>query len=88
MIVKEFLRYGDKLCIVKKRINSERINDVSAAKNLYEAEHCVKNPHNPFEYIFLQIIPDLHYEQIIESKGNAIKEHNEIRQEETEQNNY
>ena len=78
MIVKEFLRYGDKLCIVKKRISAERINDVSAAKELYESEHCVKNPHNPFEYIFLQIIPDLQYEQIIEPKGNVITDPIEI----------
>lgn len=63
MLIKEFLRYGDKLCIVKKRISSERINDVSAAKELYQSDHCVKNPQNPFEYIFLQIIPDLEYEQ-------------------------
>lgn len=63
MIIKEFLRYGDKLCIIKKRISAERINDVSAAKEFYDAEHCVKNPQNPFEYIFLQIIPDLEYEQ-------------------------
>jgi len=63
MIIKEFLRYGDKLCIIKKRISAERINDVTAAKEFYDAEHCVKNPQNPFEYIFLQIIPDLEYEQ-------------------------
>jgi len=64
MIIKEFLRYGDKLCIVTKRINADRINDVQAAKELYQAEHCVKNPQNPYEYIFLQIIPDIEYEQI------------------------
>ena len=84
MIIREFLKYGDKLCIVKKRINAERISDVSAAKEFYGAEHCVKNPHNPFEYIFLEIIPDLEYETI-ESKGNADAEHTEIRQKEAEQ---
>ena len=64
MIIKELLRYGNKLCIVKKRILSERINDVSAAKKFYGAEHCVKNPMNPNEYIFLETIPDIEYEQI------------------------
>ncbi len=48
-MIKEFLRYGDKLCIVKKRISAERIKDVSAAKDFFGAEHCVKNPQNPFE---------------------------------------
>ena len=84
MLVKEFLRYGDKLCIVKKRINAERINDVSAAKDLFESEHCVKNPHNPFEYIFLQIIPDLEYETI-KSEGANITDSIEVGQKEAEQ---
>ena len=64
MIIKEFLRYGDKLCIIKKRINGERIKDVNLAKEYYGAEHCVKNPQNPFEYIFLEIITDIEYEEI------------------------
>lgn len=64
MIIKEFLRYGDKLCIVKKRILGERIKDVQLAKEFFGAEHCVKNPQNPFEFIFLEIIPDIEYETI------------------------
>lgn len=82
MLVKEFLKYGDKLCIVKKRISAERINDVSSAKELYECEHCVKNPHNPFEYIFLQIIPDIEYETI-KSERNVDQNIDEIGQEAT-----
>lgn len=78
MLVREFLRYGDKLCIIKKRIGAERINNVQSAKEFYNAEHCVKNPQNPFEYIFLQIIQDLEYEQIIEPKGNVITDPIEI----------
>lgn len=83
MLVKEFLRYGDKLCIVKQRISSERINDVQSAKLFYGAEHCVKNPHNPFEYIFLQIIPDLEYETI-KSEGVNITDSIEVGQKEAE----
>lgn len=64
MIIKEFLRYGDKLCIVKKRMLGEKVKDVSLAKQFFGAEYCVKNPQNPFEYIFLEIIPDIEYEEI------------------------
>ena len=64
MLYRELLRYGNKLCIVKKRIGADRINDVTAAKEFYNAEHCVKNPMNPNEYIFLETIPDIEYEQI------------------------
>ncbi len=78
-MIKEFLRYGDKLCIVKKRISAERINDVSAAKDFFGAEHCVKNPQNPFEYIFLQIIPDLDYEQTTQSKRFITTKYIEVR---------
>ena len=84
MIIKEFLRYGNKLCIIKKRIASDRINDVQSAKDFYGAEHCVKNPQNPYEYIFLEVIPELEYEQISKPEGHVVEQHNEEQQKENE----
>ena len=71
---RQSMRFNDKLYIVKKTINGERIKDLELAKEYYGAD-----------YIFLETIQDLEYEQINEPKGHPIAEHNEVRQEEAEQ---
>jgi hypothetical protein len=54
------------------------------AKEYYGADYIVR-PKTSNDYIFLETIQDLEYEQINESKGHPIAEHNEVGQEEAEQ---
>jgi hypothetical protein len=81
---RQLMKFNDKLYIVKKTINGERINDLELAKEYYEADYILR-PKTSNDYIFLETIQDLEYEQINESKGHPIAEHNEVRQEEAEQ---
>ena len=78
------MRFNDKLYIVKKTINADRINDLEAAKEYYGADYILR-PKTSNDYIFLETIQDLEYEQINEPKGHPIEKHNEVGQEETEQ---
>lgn len=81
---RQLMRFNDKLYIVKKTINGERIKDLDLAKEYYEADYILR-PKTSNDYIFLETIQDLEYEQINESKGHPIAEHNEVGQEEAEQ---
>jgi hypothetical protein len=81
---RQLMRFNDKLYIVKKVINGERVADKEAVKEYYEADYILR-PKTSNDYIFLETIQDLEYEQINEPKGHPIAEHNEVRQEETEQ---
>ena len=81
---RQLMRFNDKLYIVKKTINGERINDLELAKEYYGADYILR-PKTSNDYIFLETIQDLEYEQINEPKGYPIAEHNEVRQAETEQ---
>jgi len=81
---RQLMRFNDKLYIVKKTINGERIKDLELAKEYYEADYILR-PKTSNDYIFLETIQDLEYEQINEPKGHPIAEHNEVRQEEAEQ---
>jgi hypothetical protein len=81
---RQSMRFNDKLYIVKKTIDGERINDLELAKEYYGADYILR-PKTSNDYIFLETIQDLEYEQINEPKGHPIAEHNEVRQEEAEQ---
>ena len=81
---RQLMRFNDKLYIVKKTINGERIKDLDLAKEYYRADYILR-PKTSNDYIFLETIQDLEYEQINESKGNPIEKHNEIGQAEAEQ---
>ena len=81
---RQSMRFNDKLYIVKKTINGERIKDLELAKEYYEADYILR-PKTSNDYIFLETIQELEYEQINEPKGHPIAEHNEVRQEEAEQ---
>jgi len=81
---RQSMRFNDKLYIVKKTINAEHINNLELAKEYYAADYILR-PKTSNDYIFLETIQDLEYEQINESKGHPIAEHNEVRQEEAEQ---
>jgi hypothetical protein len=78
------MKFNDKLYIVKKTINAERITDLELAKEYYGADYILR-PKTSNDYIFLETIQDLEYEQINEPKGHTNEEHNEVRQAETEQ---
>ena len=84
LLNRQLMKFNDKLYIVKKTIDGERINDLELAKEYYEADYILR-PKTSNDYIFLETIQDLEYEQINESKGHPIAEHNEVRQEEAEQ---
>ena len=81
---RQSMRFNDKLYIVKKTINAEHINNLELAKEYYGADYILR-PKTSNDYIFLETIQDLEYEQINEPKGHPIAEHNEVRQEEAEQ---
>ena len=81
---RQLMRFNDKLYIVKKTINGERISDLELAKEYYGADYILR-PKTSNDYIFLETIQDLEYEQINEPKGHPIAEHNEVGQEEAEQ---
>ena len=80
---RQLMRFNDKLYIVKKTINGERIRDLELAKEYYGADYILR-PKTSNDYIFLETIQDLEYEQINEPKGNPIEKHNEGRQAEAE----
>ena len=84
LLNRQLMRFNDKLYIVKKTIDGERINHLELAKEYYGADYILR-PKTSNDYIFLETIQDLEYEQINEPKGHPIAEHNEVRQEETEQ---
>ena len=84
LLNRQLMKFNDKLYIVKKTINAERINDLELAKEYYGADYVLR-PKTSNEYIFLETIQDLEYEQINEPKGHPIEKHNEVGQEETEQ---
>jgi len=79
------MKFGDKLYIVKKVIDGSRVNDKELVKEYYGADYILR-PKTTNDYIFLETIQDLEYEQIVEPKRNAVAEHNEIEQQEAEQN--
>jgi len=81
---RQLMRFNDNLYIVKKTINGERIKDLELAKEYYGADYILR-PKTSNDYIFLETIQDLEYEQINEPKRHPIAEHNEVRQEEAEQ---
>ena len=81
---RQLMRFNDKLYIVKKTINGERISDLELAKEYYGADYILR-PKTSNDYIFLETIQDLEYEQINESKGHPIEKHNEGGQTEAEQ---
>jgi hypothetical protein len=80
------MKFNDKLYIVKKTINGERIKDLDLAKEYYDADYILR-PKTSNDYIFLETIQDLEYEQINESKGHPIEKLNEVGQAEAEQSN-
>lgn len=80
---RQLMRFNDKLYIVKKTINGERIKDLDLAKEYYKADYILR-PKTSNDYIFLETIQDLEYEQINEPKGNPIEKHNEGGQAEAE----
>lgn len=80
---RQLMKFNDKLYIVKKTINGERISDLELAKEYYKADYILR-PKTSNDYIFLETIQDLEYEQINESKGNPIEKHNEGGQAEAE----
>ena len=84
LLNRQLMKFNDKLYIVKKTINAERINDLELAKEYYGADYVLR-PKTSNDYIFLETIQDLEYEQINEPKRHPIAEHNEVRQEEAEQ---
>jgi len=81
---KQLMRFNDKLYIVKKVINGDRVADKEAVKEYYGADYILR-PKTSNDYIFLETIQDLEYEQINEPKGHPIAEHNEVGQKEAEQ---
>ena len=81
---RQLMRFNDKLYIVKKVIDGDRVNDKEAVKEYYGADYILR-PKTSNDYIFLETIQDLEYEQINEPKGHPITEHTEIGQEEAEQ---
>ena len=81
---RQLMRFNDKLYIVKKTINGERIRDLELAKEYYGADYILR-PKTSNDYIFLETIQDLEYEQINESKGHPIEKHNESGQAEAKQ---
>ena len=80
---KQLMRFNDKLYIVKKVINADKVADKELVKQYYEADYILR-PKASNDYIFLETIQDLEYEQINESKGNPIEKHNEGGQAEAE----
>ena len=82
---RQLMKFGDKLYIVKKVIDGSRVNDKELVKEYYGADYILR-PKTTNDYIFLETIQDLEYEQIVEPKRNAVTEHNEIEQQEAEQN--
>jgi hypothetical protein len=78
------MKFNDKLYIVKKTINAERINDLELAKEYYGADYVLR-PKTSNDYIFLETIQDLEYEEINESKGHGTEKLNEVGQTKTEQ---
>ena len=83
---RQLMKFNDKLYIVKKTINGERIKDLDLAKEYYDADYILR-PKTSNDYIFLETIQDLEYEQINESKGHPIEKLNEVGQAEAEQSN-
>ena len=81
---RQLMKFGDTLYIVKKVINGDRVNDKDLVKEYYGADYILR-PKTSNDYIFLETIQDLEYEQINEPKGHPITEHTEIGQEEAEQ---
>ena len=61
LLNRQLMRFNDKLYIVKKTINAERINDLELAKQYYGADYIVR-PKTSNDYIFLETIQDLEYE--------------------------
>jgi len=80
---RQLMKFNDKLYIVKKTINGERINNLELAKEYYDADYILR-PKTSNDYIFLETIQDLEYEQTIEPKRDIIAEHNEIYEAEAE----
>ena len=74
---RQLMKFNDKLYIVKKTINGERIKDLDLAKEYYEADYILR-PKTSNDYIFLETIQDLEYEQINESKRHPIEKLNEV----------
>ena len=81
---RQLMKFNDKLYIVKKTINSERIKDLDLAKEYYKADYILR-PKTSNDYIFLETIQDLEYEQINEPKGHPVEKLNEVGQAEAEQ---
>jgi hypothetical protein len=81
---RQLMKFNDKLYIVKKTINGERIKDLDLAKEYYEADYILR-PKTSNDYIFLETIQDLEYEQINEPKGHPVEKLNEVGQAEAEQ---
>lgn len=81
---RQLMKFNDKLYIVKKTINGERIKDLDLAKEYYEADYILR-PKTSNDYIFLETIQDLEYEQINEPKGHPVEKLNEVEQAEAEQ---
>ena len=80
---RQLMKFNDKLYIVKKTINGERIKDLDLAKEYYDADYIVR-PKTSNDYIFLETIQDLEYEQINEPKGHPVEKLNEVGQAEAE----
>ena len=84
LLNRQLMKFNDKLYIVKKTINAERINDLELAKEYYGADYVLR-PKTSNDYIFLETIQDLEYEQINEPKGHGTEKLNEVGQTKTEQ---
>lgn len=83
LLNRQLMKFNDKLYIVKKTINAERINDLELAKEYYGADYVLR-PKTSNDYIFLETIQDLEYEQINEPKGHGTEKLNEVGQTKTE----
>jgi hypothetical protein len=69
---RQLMRFNDNLYIVKKTINGERIKDLELAKEYYGADYILR-PKTSNDYIFLETIQDLEYEQINEPKRQKVQ---------------
>ena len=55
LLNRQLMRFNDKLYIVKKTIDGERINDLELAKEYYGADYILR-PKTSNDYIFLETI--------------------------------
>jgi predicted transposase YdaD len=72
------MKFNDKLYIVKKTINGERINDLELAKEYYGADYVLR-PKTSNDYIFLETEQNRLYVQKPLEYLIEVGQHKEIR---------